>query len=87
MRDKKAKLTRWALLLQEYTFEIIHEPGKFNQFPEFLSRNPVEEETCVDINADGERMFFPVREGVWKEQAVLEVCNNIARPPPEPGDH
>ncbi|KAG5861100.1 hypothetical protein JTB14_012836 [Gonioctena quinquepunctata] len=46
MKDEKAKLTRWALLLQEYSFEIFHVPGKLNLLPDFLSRNPVAESTA-----------------------------------------
>lgn len=62
MKDDRAKLTRWALLLQEYEFEIIHIPGKRNQLPDFLSRNPCHEGTGVDILLDGKRIFFPSRD-------------------------
>lgn len=39
-KDDRAKLTRWALLLQEYNFKVQHCPGKSNQLPDYLSRNP-----------------------------------------------
>jgi site-specific DNA-cytosine methylase len=34
------KLARWALILQEYEFEIIHRPGESNGNADGLSRNP-----------------------------------------------
>lgn len=40
--DTKAKLTRCALILQEYSFNLEHVPGKANQLPNWLSRHPVE---------------------------------------------
>lgn len=39
-KDGRSKLTRWALLLQEFAFKIEHIPGTRNQLPDFLSRNP-----------------------------------------------
>ena len=39
-RDSKSKLMRWSLLLQEYSFTVEHCPGKDNELPDFLSRNP-----------------------------------------------
>lgn len=39
-KDSKAKLTRWALLLQEFSFTIEHVPGRRNELPDLLSRQP-----------------------------------------------
>lgn len=41
-KDDKAKLTRWALMLQEYQFYVSHVPSTRNELPEYLSRNPCE---------------------------------------------
>uniref|UniRef100_A0A1Y1LYJ6 RNA-directed DNA polymerase n=1 Tax=Photinus pyralis TaxID=7054 RepID=A0A1Y1LYJ6_PHOPY len=53
-KDDKSKLTRWALRLQEFSFDVIHCPGKENELPDYLSRNPtdrvVEENTEEDIS-------------------------------------
>uniref|UniRef100_V5GSD8 RNA-directed DNA polymerase n=1 Tax=Anoplophora glabripennis TaxID=217634 RepID=V5GSD8_ANOGL len=39
-QDERAKLTRWALMLQGYQFEVVHVPGTRNELPDYLSRNP-----------------------------------------------
>ncbi len=33
-KNSNAKLTRWALLLQEFKFKVEHCPGKLNQLPD-----------------------------------------------------
>ena len=40
LKDTRAKLTRWALLLQEFDFDVEHCPGRDNELPDALSRNP-----------------------------------------------
>ena len=40
-----AKLMRWSLLLQQYSFHVEHIKGSENHFSDFLSRHPVEVET------------------------------------------
>ncbi|CAH0563176.1 unnamed protein product, partial [Brassicogethes aeneus] len=42
-RDDRAKLTRWSLLLQEFTFKVERVPGRTNELPDFLSRNPTKD--------------------------------------------
>ena len=37
-RDKNQRLTRWSLLLQEYSLEIRHVKGKENVIADYLSR-------------------------------------------------
>lgn len=56
-KDAKTKLTRWSLLLQEYSFNMEHCPGKENELPDFLSRNPENNEEREGL--DLERMFPP----------------------------
>ncbi|KAG5866129.1 hypothetical protein JTB14_038106 [Gonioctena quinquepunctata] len=82
MKDEKAKLARWALLLQEYALNIIHIPGESNLLPDFLSRNPAEEETGIDIAIDNERLFSPVKEGVFENKIVPEMNTRLPRSPP-----
>lgn len=41
MVNSNAKLTRWAMLLQQYTFDVSHCPGIQNQLADALSRSPV----------------------------------------------
>lgn len=56
-KDTKTKLMRWSLLLQEYHFTVEHCPGKENQLPDYLSRNPDAQEQRPEINE--ERLLPP----------------------------
>ena len=44
-RNENSRLTRWALALQPYHFEIVHRPGNTNGNADGLSRQYQEEET------------------------------------------
>ena len=57
-KDTRAKLTRWHLLLSEYSFDIEHCPGKDNELPDALSRFPNPEEPSPG-EPDTERMVPP----------------------------
>lgn len=57
--DSNAKFMRWALLLQEFDFDIQHCPGKLNDLPDALSRYPTAEVTVND-DQDYSRMLPPV---------------------------
>ena len=39
-RDLRGKYARWAMILQEMEFEVVHRPGKTQQHADGLSRNP-----------------------------------------------
>ena len=39
-KELRGKYARWAMILQEYDFEVIHRPGKTQQNADGLSRNP-----------------------------------------------
>lgn len=39
-KEERAKLMRYSLLLQEFTFDVEHCPGRENCLPDFLSRHP-----------------------------------------------
>ncbi|CAB0039647.1 unnamed protein product [Trichogramma brassicae] len=56
-KNTKDKLTRWALLLQEFSFKIEHCPGRHNELPDLLSRNP-QEDTPADLS-DVDRIHVP----------------------------
>lgn len=71
--QEKAKLTRYALLQQEFNFTVIHCAGD-NQLPDFLSRHPGSEEMSVDED----RLVPPSVAEVPKEQATPIV--NAVRP-------
>lgn len=45
MKDPHGRLGRWAMKLQQFSFDIVHRPGKCNIVPDALSR-------CIDILTD-----------------------------------
>jgi hypothetical protein len=57
-KESSAKLTRWALLLQEFSFTVEHCPGKQNELPDLLSRQPDEDAVHGEAE-DDERMLAP----------------------------
>jgi hypothetical protein len=59
-KDSNTKLTRWSLLLQEFNFRIEHFPGKNNELPNVLSRQP-EDVEIPDDTEDVDRMLVPKR--------------------------
>jgi transposase InsO family protein len=67
-KNSNAKLTRWALLLQEFKFQVEHCPGKSNQLPDLLSRDPTGPELTEEAESV-DRMFFP-----WT--GTTEAANN-----------
>ncbi|KXZ75533.1 hypothetical protein TcasGA2_TC031943 [Tribolium castaneum] len=58
-QNERAKLARWALELQHYNFELEHCPGRDNELPDFLSRNP--SGPPISIDEDIERLTPPDR--------------------------
>ena len=58
-KSSNPKLTRWALLLQEFKFKVEHCPGKLNQLPDLLSRDP-EDKVLSECDESVERMLYPV---------------------------
>ena len=61
MKDSRAKLNRWHIFLSELSFTIEHCPGKDNELPDSLSRQPNPEE-LLPGEQDLERMVPPKRE-------------------------
>lgn len=71
-KDERAKLTRWALLLQEYNFIIEHCPGIKNELPDYLSRNPHHEFHNTDDSL--ENVMYPnVRQKGWKSRPTNQA--------------
>lgn len=66
-KDDRAKLTRYALLLQEFNYTVEHCPGKENLLPDCLSRNPDEQEL---VNTEDDRTNLPSSERVTHSTTV-----------------
>lgn len=58
IKDPGSRLARWRLKLEEYEYEIIHKPGKYNKNADALSRikiNPLE--PLSDSDSDGSNLI------------------------------
>ncbi|KAH1016952.1 hypothetical protein HUJ05_007693 [Dendroctonus ponderosae] len=71
-KDTRAKLTRWALMLQEYSFTLEHVPGKHNELPDLLSRHPSEAEYQAEPNND--RLIPPDSQETESKPAVATIA-------------
>lgn len=59
------KLARWAILLQEYNFSIIHRSGQKQQNTDFLSRHLVQD-TVAPLDSDA--CFYALTMGLQSAQ-------------------
>jgi hypothetical protein len=60
VQDERGKLTRWAMLLKRFSFDVEHVPGKNNELPDALSRQPGDE-VFVEHPAEAEVYLPPER--------------------------
>uniref|UniRef100_A0ABD2VYJ7 RNA-directed DNA polymerase n=1 Tax=Trichogramma kaykai TaxID=54128 RepID=A0ABD2VYJ7_9HYME len=58
-KGTRDKLLRWALLLQEFQFTVEHCPGRLNELPDVLSRDPCEE--AMEDRGNTDRIYRPIR--------------------------
>ncbi|XP_063218574.1 uncharacterized protein LOC134528834 [Bacillus rossius redtenbacheri] len=76
----KSKFTRWAMLIQEFSFSVEHVPGRENQLADELSRNP--DPTSVFRDDQGwEEVLPPIHEPVV-ENPGPRPCELYALPDP-----
>lgn len=60
VQDERGKLTRWAMYLMRFSFDVEHVPGRDNELPDALSRFPGEERFHED-EGEYEAMEPPAR--------------------------
>ena len=71
-RDPRRTFARWILELEEYTYHIVHRPGRENHLPDYLSRVPdLAFDTEVQDDSTFEDKVFTVRH--TGENIQLEV--------------
>jgi hypothetical protein len=91
MKDSRAKLMRWALLLQEYTFTLEHCPGTQNQLADALSRGPDEnlvEEEChemdraIPLNITRQQVEVPAIQQIQTRTRQMETLTTAQQQDP-----
>jgi hypothetical protein len=60
VQDERGKLTRWAMLLKLFSFDVENVPGKNNELPDVFSRQPGDE-VFVEDPAEAETFLPPER--------------------------
>lgn len=90
LKDPTSRIARWIMTLQEFSYEIIHKPGRLNQMADYLSRAkyiPSHEhpETTpkhiYNINMDTQNFGF----GVMSEAIIIskqkqdDMCREIVK--------
>lgn len=88
-KDSTAKLTRYAIVLQEFKFIVEHCAGKDNELPDLLSRDP-DVQLVPDSLDEPEKMFAPVKCGekvetmyMTQPQSFLEEIMKKQREDPQ----
>lgn len=76
LKDPRGRLSRWAVALEQYDFEIIHRKGKDHQVPDCLSRSvPILDSVQVQSSLPVDRWYesrvnavskFPEKNPCWR---------------------
>ena len=76
VKDATGRLARWALLLQQYNFDIIHRPGCQNGNADALSRRPY---PTTNLNAlqQSDPEIEKIREKQRKDPELSEIMDYI----------
>nr|GFA87438.1 reverse transcriptase domain-containing protein [Tanacetum cinerariifolium] len=76
-KDSKARLLRWVLLLQEFTFKVIDTKGAENLYPMVcrLRKLPCREFRCQGNVVSTENKFFKdVKHYFWDDPFLFKIC-------------
>ncbi|GBO01669.1 Retrovirus-related Pol polyprotein from transposon 297, partial [Araneus ventricosus] len=88
LKDPSSRISRWFLTLQEYSYKIIHKPGRLNHMADYLSRARYPNEDSVSITnihevhalnsncTEFNLSSFPIEELIAKQNSD-SYCNNI----------
>jgi len=89
MKEPNSRMARMILKLSEYTFDIIHKPGKTNIVPDVLSRTEINykiDDTYESIKKlftklDNEKKIFEIKNGMdmREEQEKDDFCGSIIK--------
>lgn len=70
-RDLCLRVARWALMLEDYNYQIEHRPGKSMSHVDALSRNPLP--TCLLFNEDDDGLTARLRRAQDEDEDVKRV--------------
>lgn len=58
LKEPTGKLARWALKLQQYSFDLVHRKGKLNVVPDALSRIPDVDVSAIEIDSNTDDQWY-----------------------------
>ncbi|GKC31670.1 reverse transcriptase domain-containing protein [Tanacetum coccineum] len=70
----KARLLRWVLLLQEFTFKVINTKGAENLTADHLSRLENPYENVLDPTEQKNKFFKDVKHYFWDDPYLFKIC-------------
>lgn len=72
-RDLCVRVARWALLLEEFDYVIVHRPGSRMAHVDALSRNPLP--VCLQVTVDRDNMTARIRKAQQDDEKVRRIFN------------
>lgn len=89
-KDSTWQLFRWSMFWQDYDFDIVYRPGKFNQSPDSLSQSPFSRMlSSITWSASAGPRFGggeDVEEGSCEGTSVIEALQAAERASQEVGE-
>lgn len=88
LKDPSGRLGRWALHLQEYSFQVHYKSGRLHKDADCLSRHPVEEHNLEDLDSDSCMLSISALLDIVSEQrqdpSLVAIIDRLTSPSPDP---
>lgn len=79
-KDLCVRVARWALLLEEFNYTIVHRPGKSMAHADALSRNPLP--TCMVIDENETWLAARLKMAQSEDEDVGRIKESIRQQQP-----
>lgn len=76
-KDLSARVARWALLLEEYNYEVCHRPGNNMKHVDALSRNPLP--TVLLVSECGDGVMERLKSAQKTDKDLCKIIDDVER--------